>query len=82
MAHRRAYYPRLWPLLLTSAAIGAVALELAWRFGWRGFAPGLVVGVVVSAGVVKTRLWLWRRKHPIITPQEQVDDLRAKAIWN
>lgn len=77
MEHRRAYYPRLWPLML-SGAVMVSTVGFVIDDTWVTIAAGFVAGAVLGAG----RLWLWRRRHPIIQPEEYLADLRAKARWN
>lgn len=78
MPHRRAYYPRLWPMLVPTAAVAGV---LAWLFTppwWTAIVIGLVLGSVVP----QVRLVVWRRRHPVISPQDYLNDHRRAAPWN
>jgi hypothetical protein len=77
-AHRRAYTPRLWPILLASGLL-ILALDLILSpTVLEGVAIGLGVGLGVGAG--RWEFWKWR--HPVITPAEYITDLQRKAHWN
>ena len=80
--HRRAWTPRLWPLLLVSAAL-CLALTTWLRPSAVGaFAIG--VGLALLIGVGRWELWKWR--HPIISTDEYITDYlqrqREHARWN
>jgi hypothetical protein len=76
--HRRAFAPRAWPTILLACGL-AVALTLT--LGWRGWTAGLVGGLVGLA-VMRARLAWWRHRHPVITHDQYVEDLRRAAPWN
>jgi hypothetical protein len=78
LAHRRAYPPRLWPCALLAGVL-AVALNL-WLAPGAFAQVGLSVGI--GAGVMTARWKVWRYRHPIITVDEHLDDLRRQARWN
>jgi hypothetical protein len=77
-SHRRAWTPRLWPILIADAiaiiAIGTwVQLTVLEAIG---------LGLAV-AGVSGPARWaIWRRRHPVITPAQYITDLRRNAHWN
>jgi uncharacterized protein (DUF58 family) len=78
--HRRAHYPRLWPVLVPSAPVAAALSVVlgAW--------PGVVASAALGAVVMHTRWVIWRRRHPVISPEEYAHDLiaaqRRAAPWN
>lgn len=78
MTHRRAYTPRLLPTLVpTTLSVATIVFILN---------PGPIVALIFGAvaGHITTRLrWIiWRRRHPIITTEERLNDLRRAAPWN
>jgi hypothetical protein len=78
VSHRRAYVPRVWPVMLAICSLQA-------GFAWLA-RPGVVV-IFVSAfafswGVTYGRLMVWRRRHPVITVQQVLQDRRDAAPWN
>lgn len=80
--HRRAYYPNPWPLLLpVSLAVGAVvwSLQLHTLLGVLAVALG---GGLVGAAGAQVQWTLWRRRHPVISPHEYLQDLQDQARWN
>jgi hypothetical protein len=77
-AHRRAYTPRLWPMLLgTTLLVAAIAVATN---------PTVLEAIAIGAGValvVGVGRWeLWKRRHPVITPAQYITDLRRNAHWN
>jgi hypothetical protein len=83
IAHRRAYWPRLLPMIPISAAIQYLAVGLLGGLSiWGSALSGLVIGVTT----VGVRLIVWRRRHPVISPQQQarewLDAQRRAAPWN
>jgi hypothetical protein len=77
-AHRRAYTPRLWPMLLgTALLVGAIAVATN---------PTVLEAIAIGAGVALvvgvTRWEIWKHRHPVITPAEYITDLQRKARWN
>lgn len=78
MPHRRAYTPRLWP----SAVLTLITV---WGLAWITHAgPVLagILGVVIGWSYAAVRWRLWRQRHPIISAQEYLDDIRESARWN
>lgn len=77
-AHRRAWTPRLWPMLLAAGAATA-ALDLL-------LAPGVLAAIGLGLGLGVGGGWarwtIWRHRHPIITPAQYITDLQRKARWN
>jgi hypothetical protein len=78
MAHRRAYYPRLWPMIVGGLMLVVPFAALVRPAWW----VGALVGAVVGAATVLTRLWVWRRRHPEISTEEYLSDLYRSAPWN
>ena len=77
-AHRRAYVPRLWPMLLgTGVLVAAIAVATS---------PTVLEAIALGAGVALvvgvTRWEIWKHRHPVITPAEYITDLQRKARWN
>lgn len=40
------------------------------------------LGLVVATAVCQARLWWWRRRHPILAPQQVMARMRETARWN
>jgi hypothetical protein len=78
MAHRQAYFPRPWPLLVGSGVFVVLDDKLVVPPVWAAIAFGALVGAVV----LKARLWIWERRHPMLTPEEYVALRREGAQWN
>jgi hypothetical protein len=77
---RRAYFPSVWPMSLIAVAI---VVPLILFVIPRGNLPALLaVSVLVGAGVPSIRLKIWRWRHPAISPEQRIDDLRRQAPWN
>jgi hypothetical protein len=79
MSHRRAYFPRIWPLAVASLALSIVFATV--------FAPvplwlGVPVGFLIGSGITQGRLIIWRRRHPVITPAQFLEDVRSAAPYN
>lgn len=79
---RRAWTPRLWPMFLATGALtAAVVLLLA-----PGALAGAGIGVGVGLGLGLGRWEIWKRRHPVITPDQYITDLlrdiRETARWN
>ena len=77
-SHRRAYAPRIWPVL-AGILPPAVALTTWLDASTLG---DIAISVALGAIAMKARWWIWRRRHPIITPGQYIDDLQRKARWN
>lgn len=77
--HRRAYYPRVWPVAVPTALSAAGLGFVAGPTGaiWTAIVAGAFGAVVVSG-----RWAVWRRRHPVISAQEYVDDMRRAAPLN
>ena len=77
--HRRAYVPRLWPMLLVSVPVAATLPNV---FGVWGF----LIAMVWAFLLPQARLWVWRRRHPVISAEEYardwLDRQREAARWN
>lgn len=78
MTHRRAYFPRVWPMLVTVVAI------VAPLFSFIGPSPLISAGVsaAIATAIVQGRLWVWRRRHPVISVREMIADQQQAARWN
>jgi hypothetical protein len=79
MAHRRAYFPRFWPWAIVAGAIAVGAAQLVPHHDWWLLIP---ICLAVGAGTMSIRLAIWRRRHPVITPGQYIEDLRRAARWN
>ena len=77
-AHRRAYTPRLWPVLLGTGLLAFVICALTTPTVLEAIAIGAGAALVVGVG----RWEIWKRRHPIITPAQYITDLRRNAHWN
>lgn len=77
-SHRRAWTPRLWPILIADAAI---VLPIALWLQAGPIASG-ALGVGVAAATSSARWAIWRRRHPVITHAEFLDLRRRAAPWN
>lgn len=79
---RRAYSPRWWPMAVVAAAIVGPTSWLIPTTWSIGPIPVVGYGVLVGWAVVMVRWWIWRRRHPMISAQERLEDLRGQARWN
>jgi hypothetical protein len=78
VSSRRAWTPRLWPILALGTAI-IVGLALVFSLTpLEGIGLGFLIGVVIGKG----RWLVWRWQHPKITVDERISDLRRAAPWN
>lgn len=77
-SHRRAFAPRMWPPFVLACGL-AVALVL-W-LDWRGWIAGLA-GAGLGFIVIQARWSWWRYRHPVITHDQYIEDLRRAAPWN
>lgn len=80
--HRRAWSPRLWPVVLVLGGLtGGLVFVLA---------PGPLLAVVVSVLVGTAGSWarwaIWRWRHPVVPLDVYVTELirerRRAARWN
>ena len=78
MAHRRAYYPRVLPIAVPAAILCFAICVVVQATVWQSTLIGLGIGV----GSFQTRLTIWRRRHPVISTDEYLQDLRNNATWN
>jgi uncharacterized membrane protein YccC len=79
MPHRRAYFPRPWPLIATAAMVAfGLSLLLHDLPLWLQIPIGGLVGCAISYG----RIAVWRRRHPEITVEDAIADRRRSARWN
>jgi hypothetical protein len=80
--HRRAYYPRLWPIIAVATPPIALASVLLTWSKWFGFGVALIVGGLAT----RVRWMVWRHRHPIVSPEERAQDrmneMRQNARWN
>jgi hypothetical protein len=74
---RRAYTPRLWPFALLPVALALVLTYIGVR-GW----VGVVVDFALGLGFAQLRWMIWRRRHPLITTEQWLDEQRRAAPWN
>lgn len=78
MDHRRAYWPRIWPPAIGAGAL-VLVLDLALNPSWW---LGALIGGTVGAVTVQGRIWIWRRRHPVISIEQWLQDRRNSAMWN
>jgi hypothetical protein len=78
MAHRRAYYPRLLPVIVPAMIVTFVIATILAA----NVAIDVLIGTGIGALAFETRLIIWRRRNPVITPDEYVQDRRDVAMWN
>jgi hypothetical protein len=65
-AHRHAYSPRLWPMMLASCSLSFFVMwGLITVFGTRGMIPGVLFAVALGIATPTVRWRLWRRRHPM-----------------
>lgn len=75
---RRAYAPSAWPVLVACLAI---TLGVCLPLGIGGLTEAAIeVGSLLV--LLPLRVGIWKRRHPRITPEEQMNDLRSKAWLN
>jgi hypothetical protein len=75
---RRAWTPRFWPMALgTGVVVFAVNVLLA-----PGVLIAIAIGVGVGLGGGVVRWELWKARHPLVTLDEYITDLRSSARWN
>lgn len=77
-APRRAYTPRMWPMLVLGAAIIVPVTLLLRGPLWVPY----VVGGGVGGGLPLIRLWIWKRRHPLVKFDQWVQAQRDAAPWN
>lgn len=76
--YRRAWTPRLWPMVLVCVLVIVPASALLDMT----FPEAIAVGFVTGFGVAAVRWEVWKRRHPIITPAEYITELQRNARWN
>lgn len=79
-AHRQAYGPRLWPVWLWSMPLVVVMNLLLLDH-----LPTIVlvaVDLAFAFGCAYLRWWVWRRRHPILTPEQYAAMRRRTSPWN
>jgi hypothetical protein len=81
-SHRRAWTPRFWPLALAAVAVIVPVDLLLLAHGPLGSLEAAATGVIVALAVGIGRWEIWKHRHPVITADEYLDDLRAKAHLN
>jgi hypothetical protein len=78
MPHRRAYWPRWWPVALPAAVVTCVMVML--------LNPPILLTVIASGAwgwlAMQGRLWIWKRRHPMVSVQELLEERRQAARWN
>lgn len=77
-AHRRAWTPRLWPIILADVITIVTITTWLTLTVLEAVALGLAVGLLTG----HARWTIWRRRHPVITPAQYITDLRRNAHWN
>lgn len=76
--HRRAYWPRMWRWGIAAGAVVATIVVVFTPPVW----ACVLIGAAAGGGTGWLRLWAWRRRHPVITIAEHMDDMRDAAPWN
>ena len=82
MPQRRARFPSLLGLLALAIANGVVTAALVVALGVHNATWAGVAGFGEGALVLHLRMMWWRRRHPVITPEEYLRDMRENARWN
>jgi hypothetical protein len=68
----------MWPMAILDVAVTMAALLLLHPTLLEGFAIGAGVGAAFG-----TARWeIWRYRHPEITLDEYITDMRSSAPWN
>lgn len=75
---RRAWTPRVWPIMLTGTTVAWAVATLLHPTIPVACAIGAGTGLAAGLG----RWEIWRHRHPIITPDQFITDLRRAAPWN
>jgi hypothetical protein len=78
MGHRRAYTPRYGPWMVLAVILTILASE---ALRTPAFASG-VLGFLIGFVVANARWMIWRWRHPVISHDQYVEDLRRAARWN
>lgn len=80
--HRRAWTPRLWPLLIASGGL-SVAVNALFVLT---VAEAVVAGFGIAFALGTVRWEVWKHRHPVISHAEFITDLtrdlRESARWN
>jgi hypothetical protein len=75
---RQAYAPRMWPLtVLAGLSVGLLTLTLnppAWVV--------VALAVTIGGGAPFIRVALWKRRHPLISPEDYLQRQRDGAWLN
>jgi protein-S-isoprenylcysteine O-methyltransferase Ste14 len=79
VAYRRAYTPSIWPIWLVSVIVVVGVVYLA-----RINSPWIIAGIGVLVGFAfqYCRWMIWRSRHPVISDEELLDDMRKAAPYN
>ena len=77
---RDVYFPRLWPMAVVGALI--VVPGVLFLDGVVGVLGIIAWSALVGVTVPAVRLWVWRRRHPRIPPQQRIEARRRAAPWN
>lgn len=78
---RRAWTPRFWPVALLGTAIVVPAAVFVFH-GPLGVIESAAFGAAVAVVLAKGRWMLWKHRHPQITVDEYLADLRRNAHLN
>lgn len=79
LASRQAYYPRMWPLWVAVLPV-AFAFNLTMTF-IAAFPRGLIAAGLCAL-VALVRVQLWKRRHPVLSPDEVLRRKRDAAPYN
>ena len=72
----------MWPLAIIAAAVTAPTDLLLLPHGMLGSGLAAATGTIVALVVGIGRWEVWKHRHPPITANEYLDDLRANAHLN
>jgi hypothetical protein len=76
--HRRAYAPRMWWVVLLACGVAVGITNVLPMSPWLGGIVGGVTGFAVMQG----RWMIWRWRHPVVSHDQYIEDMRRAARWN
>ena len=86
MPHRRARFPSIWPIALPVGLVTGASTWLMHADTILGALAAALGAGLVGVGAMQVRVALWRRRHPVISPEEYAHDWlaaqRRAAPWN
>jgi hypothetical protein len=72
----------MWPWALPTALAVGVTVWLIQVHSILGALACALGGAVVGFTCGQFQWWLWRKRHPELTPAERMNDIRDAAPWN